>query len=112
MEWFTHAVLGWVQNVMEAARARYGVDPLVFIVISVVMALPFYYSLFRSVRAIARRRRQEVVVWSTVFLAATVAPYLYVLVFGHGLPWWVYAVIALLVGQGVYAMVRRLRKKP
>jgi hypothetical protein len=46
-----------------------------------------------------------------VFLGSTAAPFLYVLVFGRNLPWWVYGVIAILLGQGVYSLIRRLRKK-
>jgi hypothetical protein len=63
------------------------------------------------VRALARRRQQEILVWSMVFLGSTAAPFLYVLAFGRNMPWWVYVVIALLIGQGVYSLVRRLTKK-
>jgi hypothetical protein len=71
----------------------------------------FYYSIYRMVRALATRRQQEILLWSTVFLGSTAAPFLYVLVFGRNLPWWVYVVIAVLIGQGVYSLIRRLRKK-
>ena len=43
---------------------------------------------------------------------ATAAPFVYVLLFGRNLPWWIYVVIGLLIGQGVFSLVRRLRKKP
>ena len=112
MEWFDHVVLGTIRQIMHSARENYGVDPVAFIVIYFVSVPFFYFSIFRMVRAIARRRQQDLVVWSTIFLAATAAPFLYVLFFGRNLPWWVYGVIALLLGQGVYSLVRRLRKKP
>jgi hypothetical protein len=110
--WFEHVVLGWVRGIMEAARANYGVDPVAFLVIYLVSVPFFYFSIFRMVRALARKLRSEIMVWSAVFLAATAAPFLYVLFFGRNLPWWVYAVIALLIGQGIYSLVRRLTKKP
>lgn len=113
MEWFNRVVLGEIRHLMDAARTNYGVDPVVFIVIYILSVPFFYYSIFRMVRALARRKQNEIITWSMVFLAATAAPFLYVLFFGHGLPWWVYVVIALLIGQGVYSLVRRLRgKKP
>jgi hypothetical protein len=31
--------------------------------------------------------------------------------FGRNLPWWVYGIIAVLVGQGVYSLVMKLRGK-
>jgi hypothetical protein len=110
--WFDHVVLAWVRGIMQAARTNYGVEPVVFLVIYLVSVPFFYYSIFRMVRALARKLRREVMIWSAVFLGSTAAPFLYVLFFGRNLPWWVYGVIALLIGQGVYSLVRRLRKKP
>jgi len=112
MEWFNRVVLGEIRNMMQAARVNYGVDPVVFIVIYLTSVPFFYYSIFRMVRALAQKKQRQIQVWSMVFLAATVAPFLYVLFFGHNLPWWVYVLIALLIGQGVYSLIRRLRRKP
>ncbi len=111
MRWFDSVVLGAIRDLMRAARENYGVDPVAFLVIYLVSAPFFYFSIFRMVRALAKGLRREIMVWSTVFLAATAAPFLYVLFFGRNLPWWVYVVIALLIGQGVYSLVRRLTKK-
>ena len=110
MEWFDRVILGTVRGLMQAARDNYAVDPVAFIVIYFSSVPFFYFSIYRMVRAVATRRQQDLVVWSTVFLASTAAPFLYVAVFGRNLPWWVYVVIALLIGQGVYSLVRRLRR--
>jgi hypothetical protein len=112
MEWFDRVILGAIRGIMRAARDTYGVDPTAFLIIYFVSVPFFYFSIYRMVRAIARRRQQELVVWSAIFLGATASPFLYVLFFGRNLPWWVYVVIAFLIGQGVYSLVRRLRKRP
>jgi amino acid transporter len=112
MEWFNRVILGWVRETMNAAREHYGVDPVVFIVIYIASVPVFYYSIFRMVRALAKRLQKEIMLWSMIFLAATAAPFLYVLLFGKNLPWWVYVIIALLIGQGVYSLIRKLAKKP
>ena len=112
MEWFDRVILGTIRGLMQGARENYGVDPVAFIVIYFVSVPFFYFSIFRMVRALAKRLQNELIVWSTIFLASTAAPFLYVAVFGRNLPWWVYVVIALLIGQGVWSLVRRLRKKP
>ena len=112
MEWINRVVVGGILNLMEQARTKYGVDPIVFLVIYLGSVPFFYYSIFRMARAVVRRRQNEIITWSTVFLAATVAPFLYVLLFGRNYPWWVYVVVALLIGQGVFSLVRRLRHKP
>jgi len=36
----------------------------------------------------------------------------YVLFWGRNLPWYVYAAMGLLVAQGVWTLVKRLRKAP
>lgn len=112
MEAFLHVILDWVGKQMTAAREIYGVNPIVFLAILLGASPIFYYSIYRMVRAIAKGRLNEVTVWSMVFLLSTVAPYLYVLVAGRNIPWWVYIIIGLLVGQGIWSLVRRLRKKP
>ena len=112
MQWFDHIVLGWIREMMRAARANYGVDPVVFLVIYLSSVPFFYFSIFRMIRALARKLRNEIMIWSAVFLASTAAPFIYVLFFGRNLPWWVYAVIGLLIGQGVFSLVRKLTKKP
>lgn len=112
MEWFDRVILGWVRATMESARVSYDVDPIVFIVIYFCSVPFFYYSIYRMTRALARKKGNEIMAWSMVFLAATAAPFIYVLLFGRNLPWWIYVVIGLLVGQGVFNLVKRLRKKP
>jgi hypothetical protein len=48
--------------------------------------------------------------WSAVFMVATVLPFLYVMLFGRNIPWWVYALIAALVAQGVWGLVRKMNQ--
>jgi hypothetical protein len=91
------------------ATVQYGVNPAIFLTIYLSGIPVFYYSLFRMMRALAKKLEKEVVVWSMVFLCSIVAPFLYVLFFGRHLPWWVYAIIALLIGQGICALIRKPR---
>jgi hypothetical protein len=112
MGWLIHTVLAWVDAQMNVARDHFGVDPVVFLVLLLGTSPVFYYAIYRMVRAIAKRKTNEITIWSMLFLLATAAPYLYVLFAGRNLPWWVYIIVALLLGQGIYSLVRRLRRKP
>ena len=100
-------ILTQIRGLMQAARDNYRVDPVIFLVIYFASAPFFYFSLYRMLRALAEKRGKEIMLWSSVFLAATVAPFLYVLFFGRNLPWWVYGIIALLIGQGIFSLVRK-----
>jgi hypothetical protein len=102
-------IVSQFDEIWKQAIDHYGVNPAIFLVIY-LMSMPFfYYSLFRMMRALARKRGKEVAIWSTVFLCATAAPFIYVLFFGRNLPWWVYGIIALLIGQGIFSLIRKLR---
>jgi len=102
-------VLAW----MDGVALRYDVHPLVFLILTVVCAPLFYFSIYKLVRALARRKRDraQVFTWSTIFLVATAVPYLYVLAFGRNLPWWIYVVLALLLAQGVYSLIRKFHAR-
>ena len=81
MEWFDRVVLGFIRELMRAARENYGVDPVAFLVIYLASVPFFYFSIYRMLRALARRQQQQIIVWSMVFLGSTAAPFVYVL---HG----------------------------
>lgn len=104
-------VAGKVQAWIASTRETYGVDPVIFLVISTVNAPFFYYSAYRLVKAVAKRDTARLPLWAALFLAAVVVPYVYVLFWGRNLPWYVYAAMGLLVGQGVWTLVRKLRKR-
>ena len=105
-------IISKLQELMRVARDNYGVNPVVFLVIYLACAPIFYYSLFRTLRAFAKKLLNESMLWSTIFLCANVAPFLYVFIFGRNIPWWVYVIIVLLVGQGIVSLVLKLRRTP
>jgi len=104
-------VIAKVQAWIASTRETYGVDPVVFLIISTVNAPFFYYAAWRLVKAAAKRDTRRLPLWATLFLAAVVVPYVYVLFWGRNLPWYVYAAMGLLVAQGVWTLVKRLRRR-
>ncbi len=102
-------VVDWIKGVIAASRANYSVDPIIFLVISVIAAPSFYYSIYRVIRAAVKRNVKDLMLWGLIFGVSTIAPYVYVLFFGRNLPWWVYVVIGLIVAQGVYSLLRKIR---
>jgi hypothetical protein len=95
--------------IWKQAVDQYGVNPAIFLIIYLASVPFFYYALVRMLQALAGKRGKGVLLWSTVFLSATVAPFIYVLFFGRNLPWWVYGIIALLIGHGIFSLIRKLR---
>jgi hypothetical protein len=105
-------VVDKVQGWMRMAREAYSVDPIVFVVLLVACAPFFYFSIYNLVRSIAKKSSHGIALWASVFLGSAALPYLYVLIFGRNMPWWIYIIIGLLVAQGVYTLVKKLRAKP
>jgi hypothetical protein len=99
-----------IRALMQASRDTYHVDPVIFLAIYLAAVPVFYYSLVRTIQALAKGLGNEAMRWSVVFLCAVVAPFVYVLLFGRNLPWWVYGIIAVLVVQGVYSLVMKRRR--
>lgn len=104
-------VIAKVREWIASTRETYGVDPIVFLVISTVNAPFFYFTIYKLVTTVAKRDAARLPLWSTLFLASVVVPYVYVLFWGRNLPWYVYAAMALLVAQGAWTLARKLRKR-
>jgi hypothetical protein len=104
------SIVSKIEELMQMARDNYGINPVIFLIIYLGCAPLFYYSLFRMFRALAKKIGKEVMLWSAIFLCSTVAPYIYVLFFGRNIPWWIYGIVAILIGQGILSFVMKLRR--
>jgi hypothetical protein len=95
----------------RVARDYYGINPIIFIAIYLICAPIFYYSLFRTIRAIARKKGKDILVWSAIFIGANIAPFIYVLLFGKNIPWWVFVMIVLLIGEGIISLTMKVSQR-
>lgn len=88
---------------------QYGVDPIIFGAIY-IGAIPFFtLSLAWLVRNLRQKKPAALPAFLTLFFF--VSAYLYLLVAGRNIPWWVYGVIALLVVLGAYSTVQKVRAR-
>ena len=89
--------------------AQYGVDPVLFGAIY-VGAIPFFTL---SVAWLVRRARrgESVVVPALAAGFFFISAYLYLIIAGRNVPWWVYAFVAVLVVGGAWSTVRNVRAK-
>ncbi len=89
--------------------ANYGVNPLIFGGIYIV-AIPFF-SL--SVGWIIRnyRKGKSIAVPAMFALFFFISAYLYLIIAGRNVPWWVYAVVILMVAYGAFSTVRKIQSR-
>jgi len=105
-------LLAQIQSLMQAARDTYSVNPVIFLILYFASVPVWYYSLFRTLKAAAARAGNLVMLWSAVFLVATLLPFVYVMLFGRNIPGWIYVLMVVLVGQGLFSLAQRLRQRP
>jgi hypothetical protein len=89
--------------------AQYGVNPFIFGAIY-VGAIPFF-SL--SIGWLVRnyRRGKSVAVPAMFALFFFISAYLYLIIAGRNVPWWVYGAVILLIVYGAYSTVKKVRTK-
>lgn len=98
-----------IQDWFLSLGAEYGVDPLIFGAIY-VGAIPFFTL---SVGWVVRnlRRGESIVLPALAASFFFVSAYLYLLVAGRNIPWWVYGVLAAMVVVGAWSTVRKVRAR-
>ncbi len=103
MEWWL-SLKEWFLGLGE----NYGVNPYIFGGIY-VGAIPFFLlCLGWTVRNY--RRNKPIVLPALLTGIFFISAYLYLIIAGENIPWWVYAFIALMVIYGVWSAVKKVRK--
>lgn len=92
-----------------ALGREYGVDPRVFAAIY-VGAIPFFLA-FSAWLVKNWRAGRSIVLPAALTALSFVASYLYVAIAGRNIPWWIWAVLAVVVLGGGWSAVRGLRRK-
>lgn len=104
-------MLARLQEWADTINARHSVNPYILLGLLTACAPFFYFSIYKLIRSLAKKQSGPIFVWSSIFLAATAIPWLYVLAFGKNLPWYIYLVLGALIAQGAYSLIRKLIKK-
>jgi len=92
-----------------ALGEQYGVNPLIFGSIY-VGAIPFFTA---SVAWLLRnyKKNKSIVLPAISATGCFVSAYIYLIFAGHNVPWWVYAVVILMVLYGAWSTYKSIRKK-
>lgn len=88
---------------------QYGVNPLIFGTIY-VGAIPFFAGslawLYRNYQ-----REKSIILPALSALFFFISAYLYLIIAGHNVPWWVYGIVIVMVSYGAYTTYHKVRKK-
>lgn len=89
--------------------AKYGVNPIIFGAIY-VGAIPLFTASMAWLYRNYRMERSIVLpaLSATLFF---ISAYIYLIIVGNNVPWWVYTIIVVMISYGAYTTYRKVRKK-
>lgn len=104
MEWFD-TFYQWFMSLGE----EYGVNPIIFGSIY-VGAIPFFTL---SIAWLIKNYRKGVSIVLPVLSASFffVSAYLYLMIAGQNVPWWVYGIVVLMLVYGAWSTFRNVKKQ-
>lgn len=104
MEWFD-TFYNWFMNLGK----EYGVNPIIFGMIY-VGAIPFFTL---SIAWLVRNCKKKLPIVLPVLSASFffVSAYLYLMIAGQNVPWWVYGIVVLMVLFGAWSTYQNIQKK-
>ena len=88
---------------------QYGVNPIIFGSIY-VGAIPFF-TLCTAWTVRNYRLGRSVVLPSLLATFFFTSAYLYLIIEGENVPWWVYGIVVLMVGYGAWSTYKKVRRK-
>jgi hypothetical protein len=96
---------------LESIKANYSVNPYVFGVIYAASVFPFWFSLYKIIESLGKKAMDKVLAWGLVLAIATLAPFLYVALFGRNLPVWFWGALAAVIIFSVVSVIGKIKKR-
>ncbi len=98
-----------IQNWFVSLGTQYGVNPFIFGAIY-VGAIPFFsLSIGWLIRNYRRGKSLVLPTFSAMFFF--ISAYIYLIFAGKNVPWWVFAVVVLLIVIGGYSTIKKIRRQ-
>lgn len=89
--------------------SKHNVDPVLFAILYIGTIPPYLGSLAIAIRNHRKGKSIVLPILSTVFFF--IFPAVYVAVFGKDVAWWIYLIIAFMVGYGGYNIFLKFRSR-
>ena len=101
------ALQGWLDGIGQ----KYNVNPFVFAFLYVACGIPFWVGLFKIIHYLRNKKTDKLAIWIIICLLSTIAPFVYILLFGKNMPAWFYAVLVVFILFSAWTGYGRIRKQ-
>jgi len=99
-------LVDWLNSIEQG----YSVNPIIFAVLYFGTFIPCWYFVFRIIWALKNREVNKLLWYFFIELFLLALPYLYVLIWGRNIPFWVYIILALLIIIAFFSVIKRISK--
>ena len=102
-------MLEYLKTWLAGIHERHGVNPIIFAVIYFTSVIPFWLSIYKIVAGLKKKNYTQVKTFCIILGIIIIAPFTYVALFGHDLPFWFWIIAICIVGYSVYSVIRRIK---
>lgn len=102
-------MLDYLKSWFAQIHHDYGVNPVIFAIIYFAGVVPFWLSIYKIISGLKNKRFNQVRTFGIILGIVIIAPFSYVALFGHNLPFWFWIVAFLVIGYSVYSVLKKIR---
>ncbi|MEO0183409.1 MAG: hypothetical protein ABIL40_08030, partial [candidate division WOR-3 bacterium] len=96
----------YLKNWLIKIETDYGVNPVVFAVIYFGGAPFFWWAIYKIIKGLKNKNFNQVRVFGIVLGCTTIAPFCYVALFGHDVPYWFWLFAGVIIVYTLYSVLR------
>ena len=105
-----NSMIEYIGNWLQSIQYKYNVNPYIFGAIYIASAVPWWYGLYRTIDCLRKKQMGITVRWLVIVGFLTIAPFLYVAVFGRNLPVSFWIIIAAIVVISFINLAKKLQQ--
>ncbi len=102
-------IFDYLKNWLSQIQKNYGVNPVIFAIIYFGCAPIFWFSIYKIIAGLKNRKVAQVRVFGIILATTIVAPFVYVAIFGHNLPYWFWLFVGIIILYATYNVWLKLR---
>lgn len=102
-------ILNYLKSWLVKIHQDYGVNPIIFAIIYFGCAPFFWFSIYKIIAGLKNKNIAQVRIFAVILGITIIAPFVYVAIFGHNLPYWFWLFAAIIIVYAGYNAFRRIK---
>lgn len=102
-------LLSYLKNWLVKIHQDYGVNPIIFAIIYFGGAPFFWFSIYKIISGLKNKNITQMRIFAVILGITIIAPFVYVAIFGHNVPYWFWIFAAIIIIYAIYNAFRRIK---